>query len=75
MVDLTIAIPVIVALVEAIKRASGMDSKYAAILSVLLGALGFALLADGEMVAKIFEGVVAGLSASGLYSGTKATVR
>jgi hypothetical protein len=75
MLDITIAIPVLVALVEAIKRASNLDSKYAAILSVALGALGFALLADGEMTARIFEGVVAGLSASGLYSGAKATVR
>ena len=68
MIDLTIAIPVIVALVSAFKVA-GLDSKFAPILAVLLGLAGFALIGEGSMAANLFEGVVAGLSASGLYSG------
>ena len=74
MVDFTIAVPVIIGLVEAIKRI-GLSSNYAGIVSVLIGVVGFYFLADGEVGARVFEGIVSGLSAAGLYSTTKATIR
>lgn len=59
-----LTIPAIVALVEALKR-SGMNSKYAPIVAIIVG-IGFGL-ALGDWVG----GLILGLSASGLYSGAK----
>lgn len=73
MIDLTIMVPVIVAIVSGVKQA-GMDSKYAPILSIVLGLIAFYLLGTGDLGSRLFEGVVAGLSASGLYSGVRATL-
>lgn len=72
--DLTIMVPVIIALVAGVKQA-GMDSKYAPILSIIFGLAGFYLLGVGEIGPRLFEGLVAGLTASGLYSGVKATLQ
>ena len=74
MIDLTIAVPVIVAIVSAAKTA-GLPSKFAALVSLLLGVVAFYFIGSGETTANIFEGVVAGLAASGLYSGAKATLK
>lgn len=73
LMDLTIAVPVILALVEGFKGI-GLKSRYAFLVSVALGVLGFYFLGDGDTASRIFEGVVSGLSASGLYSGVKRTV-
>lgn len=62
-----LSIPAIIALVEALKH-SGMNSKYAPIIAILIGVgYGFAL---GDWMA----GLVLGLAASGLYSGVKKTL-
>jgi len=74
MVDITIMVPVILALVSGVKQA-GMDSKWAPLLSIALGMVAFFFLADGEVGPRLFEGLVAGLSASGLYSGVKTTLQ
>lgn len=73
--DVTLAIPLIVALVSAVKTA-GMKSRYAPILSIGLGLVLFYLFGDNEgIVYRLFEGLLAGLSASGLYSGVKAVAK
>lgn len=74
MIDITLAIPVIVALVEGVKGL-GLESKYAFLVSSALGVVGFYFLGDGEVGPRLFEGLVAGLSASGLYSGVTKMVR
>lgn len=74
MMDFTIMVPVIVALVSGVKQA-GMDSRFAPILSIALGLAGFYLLGTGELGPRLFEGLIAGLSASGLYSGVKTTIK
>ncbi len=74
MMDVTLAIPVVVALVEGAKM-TGMDKKYSFILSVALGLVLFYLFGVGELGARMFEGLLAGLSASGLYSGVKTAVK
>lgn len=74
MMDLTLMVPIIIALVSGVKQA-GMDSKWAPVLSIVLGMVGFYFLADGEVGVRLFEGLVAGLTASGLYSGVKATIQ
>ena len=74
MIDLTIAVPVIVAIVSAAKTA-GLPSKIAALLSILLGVVGFYFIGSADLAANVFSGIVAGLTASGLYSGAKATLK
>lgn len=64
--EFAIVLPVVIGLVEAIKRA-GLSSRYSPIVSILLGVV-LMYLFGGD----IWEGLLAGLSASGLYSGVKA---
>jgi len=74
-------VALIVALVELAKQTLGMESRYAPALAVGLGML----LAVGVQVSQLFPvfgtwfqvlvlGMVAGLLACGIYSGTKATL-
>jgi len=64
---------VLVGLVEAIKRTGWVSSRYSALVSILLGVIVFGFN-GGFNVEPILNGVIAGLTASGLYSGTKATI-
>lgn len=73
MMDLTVAVPIVLALVEVAKRL-GMGSKFAPIAAVVLGLGIFAVWGDGVLLDKLFEGLISGLTASGLYSGIKKTV-
>lgn len=74
MMDITLAVPLVLALVEVAKRA-GMESKYAPGLAVLLGVVFMGVWGDGAFADQLFEGLIAGLSASGLWSGAKAMTR
>lgn len=74
MIDLTILVPVIVAFVQGLKGI-GLDSRYAFLVSIALGVVGMYFLGDGTVVSRVFEGVVSGLSASGLYSGVTKVMR
>lgn len=68
------AIPVVLGVVSVFK-AVGMDAKWAPVVSLVLG-LALSFFAGGAtMIDVILGGLVVGLSASGLYSSTKATVR
>lgn len=64
-------IPVIVGLV-AVARKLGVPTRFLPLASVILGVAGV-FLTNGQNP-EILAGVVAGLSASGLYSGTKAVI-
>lgn len=72
------AIPIVVGLVEVVKKI-GMDSKFAPVLSILFG-VGAMFLAssmpDQAMTwqAWTLQGIITGLSASGLYSGGAKTI-
>jgi len=74
-------VALIVALVELAKQTMGLDSQYAPVTAVVLGIL----IAIGIQVSTLFPefgtwfqvvvlGMVAGLLACGIYSGTKATM-
>lgn len=65
-----VIIPVITALVQAIKSV-GLRDKWAPLVSIGLGALiAVVLRPDNEEIAHaVFTGIIYGLSASGLYSG------
>jgi hypothetical protein len=67
------AVPLVLALVQLVKGL-GLPVQYAPLLSVLIGValVGFV---EGYMVDSIMTGLVVGLSASGLWSGTRALMR
>jgi len=67
------SIPVVLGVVSAIKKV-GLSSRWAPIVSLVLG-LGLSFFLGGDTTFQVvLQGLVVGLSASGLYSGTKATV-
>lgn len=66
-------VPVTIGLVEVVK-VTGLPDRFAPISSILIGvALGILVLPT--LIDAILGGVIVGLSASGLYSGTRALVR
>ena len=70
--NLAVAILMTTGLVEVIKRA-GLNSRYAPLASLLLGTICMYLLSNFVFSPEIISsGIIAGLSASGLWSGTKA---
>ena len=62
---------IVLALTEVIKRAFNINSRYIPLVSVAFGILGYNLT-SGFSLGSTFAGLVIGLTASGLYSGTKA---
>lgn len=70
MIDITIAVPIIIASVEMAKM-SGLSKKYAPLFAVVLGVGLFGLFCAGDLTSCLFEGLISGLSASGLYSSAK----
>jgi Kef-type K+ transport system membrane component KefB len=68
-------VPLIIGMIELIKRV-GVPKKYSPVVAIILGILfGFYYLAPGDPQKAVFLGLAAGLSAIGLYSGTKNTVQ
>lgn len=66
----TLIVPVVMALVEVVKRTVNMDNKYATLISLVVGLLvGFAgsIFTDLDVVSRLWAGAFAGLSSSGLY--------
>lgn len=70
--ELAITIAMVIGLTEAIKR-MGLSKRYLPITAVILG-VGLTLLMDVSVNA-IYTGITAGLSAMGLWSGTRATAQ
>lgn len=69
----TVVIPIIMSIVEMLKGI-GLPSKLSAIAAVLIGAaIGVFFVEPGSLRVGLFKGIVYGLTASGLYSGTKNT--
>lgn len=69
----SIIIPIIIAIVELIKGI-GLPQKLSALAAVVIGVvIGVVYLHPADIKYGIFEGVVFGLTAAGLYSGTKNT--
>lgn len=68
-----VLVPIVMGVVEAIK-ALGLNSKFAPVMSIILGVIGV-YLASGFVLSGplALEGIVVGLSAAGLYSGAKKT--
>jgi len=75
MFELVVIVAIIVGVTEAIKRTGFLSPNYSAIVSIVLGVIAMYFTGEGDVVTNIFSGIVAGLTASGLYSGTRATLR
>ena len=69
--EISLIIGVIIALAELLKKV-GIDAKYIPIADLILGiAAGFVYLYPGDSKMAVLYGIIAGLSAAGLYSGVK----
>lgn len=69
--DESIAAPIILGLVEVFKQV-GLPSKFSPLLACVFGILYGLFVSGAETIAKgVMVGLIEGLAASGLYSGTK----
>jgi hypothetical protein len=68
-----ILVPVVIGLVQALKKA-GLNTRYAPLVAMIFGVLGTWVLNDFAIIDTI-QGLVVGLTASGLWSGTKAVTK
>jgi hypothetical protein len=66
-------IPVIVALV-ALAKELGLPEKFSPILSMALGIVAILVFGSETWRVAVFQGIICGLAASGLYSGSKSFV-
>lgn len=72
--EFLILVPVVVGVVQVIKTV-GMPSKYAPLTSLILGVAGALFFIGGGVTGmNALQGVIVGLTASGLWSGVKATI-
>ena len=72
-VQFLILIPVVLGLVQAFKI-MGLKKKMVPITSVVIAVLGAIFLVGSLNKVSILQGIIAGLSACGLWSGTKTVV-
>ena len=68
-IQFAILVPVILGVVQ-VAKVSGLKSRFAPLASLLLGVLGTFVISGFGSV-DIIQGLIAGLSASGLWSGAK----
>ncbi|MDZ4205783.1 MAG: hypothetical protein U1C12_00995 [Patescibacteria group bacterium] len=72
-ITLGAVIPAVVGLIELCKRV-GLPTQFAPVAGLAFGIAGSFVFPQQTVALTIFVGVVLGLSALGLYSGTKTTV-
>jgi len=70
--EFLVLVPVVIGLVEVLKHI-GLVSKFLPLASLILGVAGIGLL-DAFTGANVLQGIIVGLTASGLFSGTKSTL-
>lgn len=69
-----IAVPIVLGVVQAIKVA-GLPTKWAPLTSIVLGIVAASVIGGWSFSGTIVvQGVIAGLSAAGLWSGVKTTI-
>lgn len=72
---MAMAVPVVIGLVQVLKGTFAMVGRYGLLASLLLG-VGFMWLVSPEpLKVWVLQGILVGLTASGVYSGTKATFK
>ncbi|PGY28493.1 holin [Bacillus cereus] len=70
MVSLAVMIGIVVGLSQIVKTV-GLQTKYVPLLNLTLGIVLGVLFLDGDMKTNVFQGIIIGLSASGLFDHTK----
>lgn len=71
----TVVIPIIMSIVE-MAKGLGLPGKFSAVVAVIVGAIiGVFFVDPHSLKIGLFKGIVYGLTASGLYSGTKNTIQ
>lgn len=68
-------VPIVIAIVQAFKMTKWVKPEYAPLLAIVIG-IGISFIADhnrADLTNTILNGVIYGLSASGLYSGISTT--
>lgn len=70
MISLAVIIGIVVGLSQIIKTI-GLQTKYIPLLNLTLGIVLGVLFLDGEIKTNVFQGIIIGLSASGLFDHTK----
>lgn len=71
--DIALIVPFIIAIVAALNMV-GIPKRFSPICALVLGVAVTYFAGDGEMATKVFEGLIAGLTASGLWSATRTTM-
>lgn len=71
---LLLLVPIILALVEAVKRIVDLG-RWTPAVALVFGVGASFLFQTGDVTTTIVQGVLLGLTAVGLYSGTRATIR
>lgn len=70
MVSVAVIIGVVVGLSQIVKTI-GLQTKYVPLLNLTLGIVLGVLFLDGDIKTNVFQGIIIGLSASGLFDHTK----
>ncbi|HEF5706456.1 TPA: holin [Bacillus cereus] len=70
MVSVAVIIGVVVGLSQIVKTI-GVQTKYVPLLNLTLGIVLGVLFLDGDIKTNVFQGIIIGLSASGLFDHTK----
>ncbi|KAB2459739.1 holin [Bacillus sp. CH126_4D] len=70
MISLAVMIGIVVGLSQ-IAKTIGLQTKYVPLLNLTLGIVLGVLFLDGDIKTNVFQGIIIGLSASGLFDHTK----
>ncbi len=68
-----VLVPLVLGVTEVIKGV-GLSSRFAPLCSLVFGVAGAFLIGGDSNSAIVLQGLIAGLTASGLWSGTKAII-
>jgi len=74
MIETTAVVTLVVGLTEVFKKGFKMPSRLAPLLSLVFALVLTISFGTSDLADKVFTGIMIGLSASGLYSGTKKTL-
>ncbi|MCU5094997.1 holin [Bacillus wiedmannii] len=70
MIEISVIIAVVVGLSQIVKTI-GLQTKYVPLLNLTLGIVLGVLFLGGDIKTNVFQGIIIGLSASGLFDHTK----
>lgn len=71
MIEMSVMVAVIVAIGQLIKGLDMIQVKYIPLVNLILGILFSMAFGSGDLKMDLFNGLIVGLTASGLYSGVK----